>query len=159
MGKHAVPDSYEVRDLGWLTPCWIRPTTVSLKSYCGHVKAYVLFYGPIQNAPRGTWGRRDLSVCHLCDVHACINPRHLYLDTHHGNCLDVQVKKALWKSLASKPTRSIDAFHDERRRTLEDHERTTRQEAAERVREAIECIPPVSMRRLLESYYARTQNS
>ena len=157
MGKRAVPDSYEERDLGWITPCWIRPTTVSLKKYSGYVKAYVLFYGPIPRKSCG--GRRDFSVCHLCDIHACINPHHLYLDTHHGNCLDVEVKKFLWKSLANTAARSIDAYHDERRRTLEAHETTTRREAAERVREIVENIPSVFMRRLLESHNAGTKNA
>lgn len=51
-----------------------------------HRHAYELVRGPI---PDGA------EVCHRCDVPRCINPEHLFVDTHHGNILDAVGKNRM----------------------------------------------------------------
>ena len=56
---------------GWI----IRDKPVRL----AHRASYELFVGPILP---------ELSVCHKCDVKACINPKHLFLGTQKDNWND-----------------------------------------------------------------------
>lgn len=49
-----------------------------------HRRTWFAINGPI---PAGK------CVCHKCDVRSCINPRHLFLDTHAGNMADRDAKK------------------------------------------------------------------
>ena len=68
-----------------------------------HPSGYGFFYVPGTNgksigAHRASWllFRGDqpegMVVCHKCNVPACVNPDHLFLDTQHANALDC-VKK------------------------------------------------------------------
>lgn len=50
--------------------------------------AYELAYGPFD---------KNLFVLHRCDRPACVNPRHLYLDTQAENLRDMSRKKR-WKN-------------------------------------------------------------
>lgn len=55
-----------------------------------------LHNGPIPMGPRG----RTLSVCHKCDVPACVNPSHLFLGTQSDNLRDCRDKgrQGQWRS-------------------------------------------------------------
>jgi hypothetical protein len=45
--------------------------------------AFELFVGAI---PEG------MEVCHQCDVRNCVNPAHLFVETHQANMLDMKLK-------------------------------------------------------------------
>ena len=46
------------------------------KMIAAHRYSYILHKGEIT---------KGMKVCHTCHVPACVNPEHLFLDTHHGN--------------------------------------------------------------------------
>lgn len=48
-----------------------------------HRMAYILAHGGQSLLPG-----RTFAVCHLCDYHACCNPRHLCLGAQSDNCRD-----------------------------------------------------------------------
>src|SRR6185312_14087617 len=50
-----------------------------------HRLSYLTFVGEIPEAD----GYHGTCVCHSCDVRHCINPEHLFLDTHTGNMRDM----------------------------------------------------------------------
>lgn len=53
------------------------------KNRLAHRVAFQLSKGPIPNG---------LCVCHRCDVPACVNPAHLFLETQAGNMADMAAK-------------------------------------------------------------------
>jgi hypothetical protein len=72
------PERYEVRDCGYLTPCWVWLNTLDPAGYGtmhrDHkmLRAHRVYYerakGPIPD---------DLPLDHLCRVRPCVNPDHL----------------------------------------------------------------------------------
>jgi len=37
-----------------------------------------------------------MEICHSCDNHSCVNPKHLFEETHHANMIDASKKKRMW---------------------------------------------------------------
>lgn len=63
------------------------PTTAA------HRAAYRVFKGPI---------RKDMKICHTCDVRACVNPEHLWEGTSSENNQDCWDKKRRKRLLPKK---------------------------------------------------------
>ena len=74
--------------------CWLWDGPINYAGY-GHFKlnnrnerahrvSYIIHNG---NIPEG------MSICHKCDVRACVRPDHLWVGTHKENCLDRGKKK------------------------------------------------------------------
>jgi len=77
-----------------LGPCWvwsigslryptIRRGNATAGNIAVHRASWILHFGPI---PDG------LEVCHHCDLGRCVNPTHLFSDTHDGNMKDMAAK-------------------------------------------------------------------
>lgn len=62
------------------------------KSYRVHRLSYVLYKGQFD---------LNLEVCHTCDTANCMNPDHLYLDTHKGNMQDRINKGRHWRAVSN----------------------------------------------------------
>ncbi len=68
--------------------CWVWLNCADSCGY-GHFK----IDGRVERSHRMCWillnGEipKEMEVCHLCNNPSCVNPKHLYLDTHKGNCL------------------------------------------------------------------------
>ena len=84
---------YDVKDCGYLTPCWVWKKSRNPKgharcvyqrrAYIGGRLPWMMFVGPI---PDG------LFVCHKCDNPPCVNPDHLFLGTNLDNMRDCREK-------------------------------------------------------------------
>ncbi len=61
--------------------------TVSKEAYGAHRFAWSLWIGPLNRTEK-----RELCVCHKCDVPLCVNPDHLFLGTHDQNMEDAKIK-------------------------------------------------------------------
>ncbi len=72
------------------------------KSLLAHRAVWIVANGPI---PAG------LSICHRCDVPACINLDHLFVDTHAGNMADMKAKgrQRTFRGETSKRAKLTDA--------------------------------------------------
>lgn len=86
VNRHLPPD-YEVRDMGYQTPCWMWLKTKDPDGYGrtdgkhGHSAAHRRYYAEnVAPIPEGH------EVDHLCRVRACVRPDHLEAVTRQENC-------------------------------------------------------------------------
>jgi hypothetical protein len=79
-------------------------TGVGSQTMLAHRMAYTFEAGPI---PEG------ISVCHTCDVPACVRPDHLFLGTNSDNQLDSSAKGRHWTK--RNPTMLADDRNGSRR--------------------------------------------
>src|SRR5712664_2411772 len=66
---------------------------VNGRSEGAHRASWMAFRGPI---PAGQF------VCHRCDVKTCVNPDHLFLDSHAGNMADMKAKGRAARPIGEK---------------------------------------------------------
>jgi hypothetical protein len=73
--------------------CWLWRGSPNHQGYglwksrhLAHRESWRRTHGPIEGG---------LFVLHICDQHACVNPRHLYLGTHEQNAIDASVRGRL----------------------------------------------------------------
>lgn len=76
---------------GATTPTGYPRVGVRRRVMGAHRLAWSLKHGPI---PKGA------DICHRCDERRCINPEHLFLDTHAGNLADLKRKTRARRKLA-----------------------------------------------------------
>jgi len=64
------------------------------KGQAAHRIMWVLCHGPLPDDPLKVGVSRNckLEVCHHCDVRNCVQPAHLFVDTHQGNHRDAARK-------------------------------------------------------------------
>lgn len=73
------------------------------KAWNTHRLVYALLHGPIAEG---------VEVCHTCDNPSCINPAHLFAETHAGNMRDMAAKERNTKKLTGEQVREIRALYD-----------------------------------------------
>lgn len=81
-----------VRDMGYITPCWIF-ATVSLKYYGRIQHKYIDYDAHVLAAE--LWlpnFNKSLLTLHKCDIRPCFNPDHLFQGTHSDNSRDMTAK-------------------------------------------------------------------
>jgi hypothetical protein len=71
--------------------------TIHGRSYYAHRLAWTIKHGPI---PKG------MDVCHRCDERRCMNPDHLFVDTHAANMADMKAKWEYRRRLGVRQFRS-----------------------------------------------------
>lgn len=86
--RHDPNGSWEIRDCGFKTPCWVWTGALNADEYgrlyidgeelLAHRVIYVRYKGEIPS---------HLELDHLCMNHPCVNPEHLEAVTHAVNIL------------------------------------------------------------------------
>lgn len=96
------------------TGCWLWQGPVNSMGY-GYFKRGKIVYRAHRYSLSRTVGYPEdptLSACHTCDNRICINPQHLWFDTHKNNMADAAKKGRYSKHCAKLSTEDVLAIRN-----------------------------------------------
>ena len=93
---------------GFDSDCWVRSDRSSdLSKRYWTREIFDAVHGQVRHID---FRDRALSICHRCDVPACVNPDHLYLAEQQQNCKDAYLTGAHRGNLPKRKNPSLRAF-------------------------------------------------